>query len=131
MTTTPTETTESRTYQLRPDLLRHFESNPGKTIYIDDLIKLRPDASKSGIQNATRALTTIAPIEILTAGRAWRYRADWPTPSNTPVSPAPVSAPPPPSDEVVLFRKVGVLANGAIILEDEDSKTYIAKPFQL
>ena len=119
-------TTRRKAMQLRPDLIRHFEERPRQTVYLVDLENLRPDASKSGLQNAVRLLGTVIPLEVITAGQAWRYRPDWPTPTT--------AGPPQEGDKVgdsLIFNLAGKLANGTLILEDTEGRTYKAVPIDI
>ncbi len=124
--TAETPTNRTKTMQLRPDLIRFFEARPKQTVYLADLQKMRPDASKSGLQNAVRMLGTVIPLEVITAGQAWRFRPDWPTP--TP------AGPPQEGEKVgasLIFNLAGKLANGTLILEDADGQTYKAVPISI
>lgn len=123
---TATPETARKAMQLRPDLIRYFEARPKQTVYLADLEKIRPDASKSGLQNAARMLGTVIPLETITAGQAWRYRPDWPTPTN--------AGPPQQGEKVgdaVIFTLAGKLANGTLILEDENGQAYKAVPISI
>jgi hypothetical protein len=97
----------------RPAILRYFEANESRNVYIDELaqaIGATRDQTQAAVSNLRASLPDI-PLKVVVPGNVWMYDRSAAKPA------VPVKR---------VFEEIGSLKSGEILIQDGDGALYRA-----